>query len=208
MSAIEVDREGDFQVEAKDYMLAESASGSVNLSMVFRILNVWDEESQTWSDWTKDEAGNRMEIVVSGLINLIKKKTEDGKSGGINERQCDSLIEYCGWNGSMTSLADKSWKPTNCQVKVTEEEYRGKKSYKVAWVNAFDSVPGGAGRGLTAASAEAAQRLQDQWGASLRALAGKAKDKVQRPAGKPAPPTKAAPPVAAGANAAGGEIPF
>lgn len=208
MSQIELDRIGDFQVECKDYMLAESASGSVNLSMLFRILSIWDEESQSWSDWTKDENGERMDIVVSGLINLIKKRTEDGKSGGINERQCDALMEHCGWNGSLAALGDKSWQPTNCQVKVEEEEYKGKKSYKVAWVNAFDSVPGGAGRGLTAATAEAAQRLQDQWGPSLRALAGKAKDKAQKPAGKPSMPTKAAPPAKAVANASGGEIPF
>lgn len=204
MPPIELEREGDFQVECKDYTLAEFDSGSVSLGMTFRILNAWDADSETWTDWTKDGEGEPLEVTVEGLFNLIKRKTADGKSGGLNERQIDSLIECCGWNGSMTTLADKSWQPTNCQVNVKKEDYKGKISYKAAWINPVNATPGG-GK-LKAATTDAAQRLQDQWGASLRALAGKAKDKAQKPGGKPTLPPKAAPPVAAGAN--GGEIPF
>lgn len=203
---MDLDRPGNFQLECKDYTLAEFDSGSVNLVMQFRVLNCWDEESGQWIDWTKTEDGSPLDITVEGMINLIKKKNTDGSSGGVNERQCEALMECCGWNGMISALQSKSWKPNNCQGLVKKDEYKGKVSHKVAFINPFDATPGGGG--LTAATVEAAQRLQDQWGASLRALASKAKDKVQKPSGKPKPPTKVAPPVTAGANSVGGEIPF
>lgn len=205
--ASELENEGHFQLRCKDYTLAEFDSGAVSLNMQCRVLAAWDEESKTWADWVKGPDGTEYdEVTVEGNINLIKKKNADGSPGALNEKQIDALIEHCGWDANMASLANKECKPADFQGTVKKEEYKGKVSYKLSWINALNGQPGG--NGLNAIASEAAQRLQDQFGPSLRALAGKAKDKQQKPGGKPTlPPKPKAPPVGA-ANASHESIPF
>jgi hypothetical protein len=204
--ATELDRPGHFQVRCKDYTLAQFDSGAVGLQMVCRVLAQWDDETKGWLDWVKGEDGTEYdEITVEALIILVKKNDANGKSGGINEKQADALIEHCGWNGSFTSIESKEFQPTDFQLKVEEETYKNKTRYRGAWVNAFDAVPGGGG--LAGISSDVAKRLQDQWGSSLRALASKAKDKAQKPGGKPTMPPKAKAPAPEPA-ATGGDIPF
>jgi hypothetical protein len=196
--AAELEREGNFQVRCKDYTLAEFESGAVSLDLQCQVLSEWDEESQSWTSWAEYE-----EVTVGGQVNLIKKKNPDGTAGALNEKQIDSLCEHCGWNASMADLANKAWKPTDFQVNVKKDVYKNKTTFKIAWVNGFDSTPGG--NGLTSMAAESAQRLQDHFGPQLRALAAKAKEKQQKPAGKPSLPPKKTP---ATANATGEAAPF
>lgn len=205
--ATEVDRPGNFQVRCKDYTLAQFDSGAVGLQMVCRVLAQWDEENKSWIDWVKGEDGTEYdEITVEALIILVKKNDANGKSGGINEKQAEALIEHTGWDGGFMSIKSKSYEPRDFQLKVEEEEYKGKKRYRGAWINGFDATPGGSG--LKGVESDVAQRLQDQWGSSLRALASKAKDKAQKPGGKPTLPPKANTPAPATANAPGGDTPF
>jgi hypothetical protein len=205
--ATELDRPGSFQVRCKDYTLAQFDSGAVGLQMVCRVLAQWDEENKSWIDWVKGEDGTEYdEITVEALIILVKKNDASGKSGGINEKQADALIEHTGWDGSFMSIESKTYEPRDFQLKVEAETYKNKTRFRGAWVNAFDAVPGGGN--LAGVSSDVAKRLQDQWGSSLRALASKAKDKAQKPGGKPTLPPKAKAPEAATANTPGGDIPF
>jgi hypothetical protein len=204
--ATELDRIGHFQVRCKDYTLAKFDSGAVGLQMTCRVLAQWDEETKSWLDWVKAEDGTEYdEITVGVLVILIKKNDANGKSGGINEKQVDALIEHCGWNASMVSLTNKEFEPRDFQLKVEEEDYKGKKQYKGSWINAFDAIPGGSLKGV---EPDVAKMLQEEWGGSLRALAAKAKDKAQKPGGKPTLPPKAKSPAPATATAPGGDIPF
>lgn len=178
--AIELDREGNFQVTCLDYGLENFESGSVGVNMKFRVLSAWNDETQEWDSWLDFE-----ECEVRGTFFLVKKKKEDGSPGGLNEKSIESLIEHCGWNGDMNSIADRSWKPSDCQIKVKPDTYNNRTSYKAAFINAFDATPGG----MKTMASEDVAKLQDQWGSHLRALAGKVRDKA-KPSGKPAPPTK------------------
>jgi hypothetical protein len=182
----QLDREGHFQVRCKDYTLAEFESGAVSLNMTCQVLAAWDAETESWTSWAEYE-----EVEVEGAISLIKKKNPDGTAGGLNEKQIDSLCENCGWNANMGELVAKSWKPNDFQAHVKKDEYKGRVSYKIAWINPLEATPGG--NGLTPMATEAAQRLQDHFGPQLRALAAKAKEKQQKPAGKPTLPPKKAP---------------
>lgn len=193
--AQELDREGDFQASCTDYGLVNFDSGAVGLNMKFRILSQWDPDAKEFHSWLDYD-----EHEVEGCFFLIKKKKEDGSPGGLNEKTVESLVEHCGWDADMGSISDKSWKPGDCQINVKRDEYKGKVRYKAAFINGFDSTPGGMG-GM---ASEDVAKLQDQWGSHLRALAGKVRDKA-KPAGKPAPPTKKPAPVN---SAPKEEIPF
>ena len=110
--------------------------------------------------------------------------------------QVKALGEYAGWDGSFSSIAEGKWQPTPCQFSVEENEHKGKVTYRIAWLNGYDSPVGG--KGL---SPDEAKKLQTQHGASMRALIGNAKRNAAPPTGAPqTPPTQApeqAPPLTA-----------
>lgn len=189
----EIDREGNFQVEITEYGLREmeAPSQAVCVPIKATITAAWNGEA--WEDW------RAYQVEASGDIWIGKT---DGKT---NDKQIEALIKHAGWDGSLAALIDKTFKPTPCSVTVTKDEYKGKVRYRISWLNAFDSVPGGS---VSNVDADKVKGLEARFGQTLRALAGNVKRNAP-PANGSRPPAPPKPPQAAPVGAAaGGEIPF
>lgn len=175
MSLKPLETEGNFRVRCMKYSLFKADSGSVAVNMNFEVLEGYDDEQGTWYDWRGEE------IAVEGSFWIIKK------DGTINERQVESLVAHCGWDGTMSQITDGKWTPEDCQVNVKKEVYKNQPRWKASFINGYDSIPG-AGGGASM-SAEEASQIEDAFGAGLRAAAANAKSK-KAPAGRPPSPAK------------------
>jgi hypothetical protein len=126
------------------------------------------------------------------------------KDGALNDRQAKALMQHAGWDASLASISEATWKPTPCQVEITHEKYKDQDQFKISWVNDFNRVPGAGA--LSNVDSDKVKELEARFGSPLRALQGNVRRNTTAPAGKkPSPPPKS--PVAAGA-AAGDGIPF
>jgi hypothetical protein len=116
------------------------------------------------------------------------------KDGTLNEGAVKSLKAAFGWDG-----LDPCWfeTPDACQkpvqITVGMEEYKGKTSPKVQWLNPYGSTGGG---GIVHADEAQASALKNRLGSKLRALSGGAAaakpPAAKAPKGRPTAPTAAA----------------
>jgi hypothetical protein len=201
-----------------DYALIEKKNdkgefNGLSLSVKITAAEVWmTPEGATDPAWLDCLA---WDAHGEGYIVLISK------AGKVNENQINRLIKHANWDGDFQSLADHAWEPTPIRFDIQAKEYNGEVSYRINWINAFDSEPGGAGGNV---DADRAKALNSQYGAAIRALRGNQTRAATPPAaGKPqAPATPRKPPqrkpaAANGGSAAapvappqdgGGDIPF
>lgn len=184
----DLDRDGDFRVECQEYGLFNAGSGSVAVNMKFRVLEQFNPEIGEWDDWRE------YDVTVDGSFWIIKKPKEGQTNGDLNDRQIDALVQHCGWDAKLKSIAEGTWTPTNCQVNVRKDDYQSgrlkRDVFRAAFINGYDSTPGGGGLGNV--TAEDAGALDAKWGAKMRAVAANAKA-PQKPAGKPLSPAKKTP---------------
>ncbi len=193
---VPVDREGSFQAEIIEYRVVDAESGAVGIGLKARLTAWWLHDEEKWDDWTS------FNVEAEGCSWVVLK------SGAVNDKSVEALCKYAGWDGNLDSVADGSWKPTPFQVAVKQEEYKGKKSYKIAFVNGFDSTPGAG-----TISPERAKELAGKHGAALRAVAASVRRNTAPATGTApaAPPkSKAAPKQAVMAHntTEGDSIPF
>jgi hypothetical protein len=191
----ELDREGTFQGVIVEYWVRDTdKSKSVAVAYRAKITAMYDFENERWDDWSEF-----VEHLVEGSQWVI------GKDGKVLERGFETLVQETGWDGSFTSIVQQTWQPTPCQFVVKNEPYKGKDYFKVAFINAFDRIPGG---GSAAANPEKVNELQTLYGSQLKGLAGQFKRNTKPPAtSKPASPPKAK--QAVSANGAGSDdVPF
>jgi len=137
------------------------------------------------------------------------------KAGKVNETQIKTLVKYAGWDGDFQSLADKSWEPKPVRFDVQYNVFNNQGSYRINWLNEYDSEPGVAGN----VDAERAKALGTQYGSVIRALIGNqqraatsasaGRPATPRPQSRPQPrkPAAASAPAQA-ADEGGGDIPF
>ena len=168
-----LDRVGTFKVHPTSYGWWNPGGGAEATAVTFDVLAEWDEENQEWIDWTE------YDVEVEGNFWLQKK------DGTLNQKQVEALVKHMGWDGKFDSIYDQSWRPCDCQVVVTEDEWKGNVRYRAAWINGLDDVPR---RGTSNLTADDAKVLQAKHGAAIRALMANAKAKAPAPAGKPVAP--------------------
>lgn len=168
----EVNTTGNFQCHILEYGLREADSGAVGVYIKVRLTTWW--ENGEWNNW---EEG----AYAIGVLWVIKKDKTT------NTPQVEALCKYAGWNGDLESVASQAWKPTPCQVVVNSDEYMGKIKYRISYVNALDSTPGG---NIGSLSSDRAKELQAQHGSSLRAIAGNARRNTAPSNGGPAAPSR------------------
>jgi len=173
----ELDREGDFQIQIKEYGVTKYDSGATAIAVVATVLAQWNPDTASWDDWTQ------YDVDVNGYLIVIKK------DGTPNAGQVEALCKFAGWNASLAAVAEKTWTPAPCQCSVQMNEYKEQVTYRINFLNAFDRTPGGIGN----MKPEDAKALDMQYGASLRALAGSATHGTTKPAGKPATPPRRSP---------------
>jgi len=153
----ELTQAGDFRGEICSYKLQEYQSSAVAIGVLANVHDVWNPETREWEDWRQHG------FQAPGYIFVIKK------DGALNESQVSALVLHAGWDGNMESITAKTWKPTPCQFSVEENTYKESTSYRVAWINGYDSEPGAGGVDPTRA-----RELQNKFGSQLRAVAGNA----------------------------------
>lgn len=197
MPANLADREGTFRAEILDYGVKKFESESVAIGLHVKLTELYSFENKEWHPWA--EYGQE----AYGDVWVIKK------DGTTNDRAAESLMRNAGWDGSLLTIAEGTWRPTPCQVVLKKEEYKGNVSYKVAFVNAFDAVPGSGAMGNV--DDDGVKALEARYGSAFRALQGNvARNKPA--AGKPSAPPKPpkAEPAMAGAGKGNGDsgIPF
>lgn len=182
MPYTEIDRKGRFRVRPMKLTLRQADTGSVNISVLAQILEMWNPEKKAWDSWEEYAP-----YEVRGNINLVKK------DGTINERAIADTVKCLGWNGDLTQFDDQTWVPSNFQFDVKQEEYNGKTIYKGSWMYPYDSDPNRGAMGQ-----EKLGELNMQYGANFRAIASNLAANSTKPGGAPKaappPPPKAAPP--------------
>jgi hypothetical protein len=184
------DRTGNFRAEILDYGLKQMESGAVAVALHVLLTEMWDGEN--WLQWRE------YDMEAFGDVWIVKK------DGALNDRQAKALINFAGWDASLASIADETWKPTPCQVEIAHDRYKDQDQYKISWVNDFNRVPGAGA--LSNVDAGKLKELEARFGSPLRALQGNVKRNTASPSTKKPPsPPKAA---ATAAVAAGDDIPF
>lgn len=187
------DRAGNFRANILEYGLKEMDSGAVAVSLHVKLTELFDNGE--WHEW------EQFDMECFGDVWIIKK------DGSINDKASESLIKHAGWDGNIDSITGETWKPTPCQVVVNKEEYQGRTSYKVAFINDHSRTPGQ----MSNVTPEKAKELQNRFGSQLRALVGNVK-RNQAPTGSrpSAPPAPAVVrnPHPASAAAVANDIPF
>lgn len=185
MSGVKLDREGRFKARPTSWTMRTRDSGSVCVSIGYAILAQFDYDEETWSEWGADAD----DVYVYGDHYVIKK---DGKP---NNPMIEKLYDALGWDGNPDALLVA---PPDVVVQVTvkADEYQGKTTYKVDWLDRGDAIPkkgGGAN-----ATPEDLVSVKQRFGSVLRAAFGAAKAKAPivvastPPAAAPAVATKPA----------------
>lgn len=174
---------GEYRGEVIDFALIEKKNdkgdfGGLSLAIKVRAREVWMcPEGSNTPDWLNCED---WEAHGEGYIVLVSKV------GKVNEQQIARLVKYAGWDGNFENLADKSWQPSVIRFSIEEDRYEGNVTYRINWINQFDSNPGGGGN----VDVERAKVLNSQFGPSIRAIVSNARGPKPAPtAGKPTPPT-------------------
>ena len=161
-----VDREGKYTARAIEWGIRPSAkedSQSVSVNIKFLMLTY---EGEQWEEY-QQFAFHNCYIV--------------GRDGNINDKSVRSLCEALGWGGDIKDFEpDSGAEFTDCRVTIEAEEYDGKNTFKIKWINPLD------GGGMSTASDQDVAALGTRLGAKFRAIAGDVKMNSKPPA--PPPP--------------------
>lgn len=185
-----VDRPGNFRGKILEFGIHEAESGAVAINMRVSLDGRWDSENGEW-----DDEWSQYEQFADGAVWVIKK------DGTLNDRQIESLCRYAGWDAQLKSVQDQSWEPTPCAFVVNEDNYGDEQRFRVSFINAYDSTPGGMGQ----VSADKLKELEKRFGSQLRAIAGNV-NRGSAKDDKPKPNSPKRPEMAAAAT--GDDIPF
>ncbi len=161
---------GTFQGQFTAYGLKEFDSGALAVVVMARIDTCWDDKEQSWDDWSG------FDCEVEGTLFIVKK------DASINKIAVESLVRFADWDGSLHSIADKSWQPKSCQFSVEEDTYNEKVRYRINFLDDRDRIPG---KQIGTLSSDKVAALEAKYGAALRAVAGSVRMNSAAP-----PPTK------------------
>jgi hypothetical protein len=159
---------GRYLARPADWTVEKATSGQKLLQFVCRyhLLHLWNGEG-----WT-DVQGQMLSII--GYHYLMKA------DGTANEKTIEKLCAALGWDGrSFGSLAQGSWGEADVQLTIDQEEYEGKWTTKVKWIDTADSDPNGPS--LKKAAPDIIKSFDAQFGAALRAVAGPAPSRTAPP---------------------------
>jgi len=197
-----LEQAGTFRGQIVSYGGYEPKSGAKAVAITVLIEEIWEDGE--WRDWRE------YKIEAEGNVWVV------GKDGTLNERQVRNLVDNAGWDGSFLSVVEARWKPTPVQIVVQEDEYRGVVRFPIAFINAYDSTPGGGNM-----TVDAARAIDSSLGPQIRALTGnQARNTAPAPADGPQraakpkggkqskPVSKAAPPASQAPETPADDIPF
>jgi hypothetical protein len=152
-----IDREGSFRGTITDYGLYEASAPSkaLGVNITAHLKEIWNPESQEWENW------EQYELEASGTLYIIKK------DGDVNTKQVETLVSLAKWDGDLESVINRTWDPPQLQFSIAGEDHKGKRRYRISWLNDFNRTPGGGSN----VSADDIGRLKNSIGGKLRAVA-------------------------------------
>jgi hypothetical protein len=162
---------GTFRGHIVNYGLTESQNKATAICITLQIEDIFDKGE--WYDWRE------YDLEVSGDLWIIKK------DGSLNEQQIRAVTQYANWDGNLLSVVNHTWEPSAIQVVVQENIFKENVSYRINWINAYDSIPGGGN-----ITPDKAKELQSRYGSQLRAMVGNVVRNSSPPASKPTLPGK------------------
>jgi hypothetical protein len=200
------DREGFFKCGILDYGLDEAQSGAVAFRFRAKLTHIFDFADEpteadpelvrepSWLAWPGEH-----DFESYGKIWIV------GKDGKLNEDGIKRMVEVLGWNADLKAIEDKTFAPKEFVGNVKPNEYQGKTSYNIEWVDPLDHTPTKGGGIKANVTGDKLSQLEAKYGSPLRALAGS----LRKPAAgsKPAAPPPKKEKATAGASNGDG-IPF
>jgi len=171
----QIDREGIFRAKPIDIGIRENKKESqvVMIGIQFQITQCL--EGENWVDWTGygfDAYGN---------FCLVKK------DGTVNDMTVTQFVEGLGWDCDHAKLAS-GFDARECQIRVKQNVYEGKTSYRAEWISDFDADPSGSMKKMEPAAGAAKLARH---AAAFRAIGSGANAPTPPP---PATPPKSPPP--------------
>lgn len=174
-----IDREGTFKCLIPEHSVNTSTNGHPQFVGQFLAIEMWDEDSEIWQPWDYEQ-----ELV--GYFVLFSK---DG-TATLNASQ---VMEALGWDGkSLCELDETDYSEKVVQIRVELNEYKGKTSLQVSWLDAEDAIPGVKVKKM---DRDALKSLDSQFNSALKLLGGRTPAKA--PTQASATPPKATPPTTA-----------
>ena len=177
--ATKMDREGEFRGRIVGYGLTKSSKSDSKAKFIdvrCAADEIWNGEE--WVDWRE------YSMEAWGSLCIVKK------DGTLSNFQVEALLKHAGWDGDFNAIIDGSWQPAPIafSTKVNRYEKDGQKleNFQVAFINNYESTPGGGVQSTV--DTNEAKALQAQFGGTMRALAGNAKRNAPKPPGRPATP--------------------
>lgn len=163
---------GNARGRITEYGVQSAQSGAIGINLTIAVEDYFDKETGEWVDCRDNE------FESTGTLWIVKR------SGEINDNAAVPLMEHADWR-DIESTADGTWKPTPCGFSIEEEPATEKypKKWRIGFINAYDSTPGGGN-----VTPEKAKALGSQYGGAFRALRGTIQRAATVPAGKPAAP--------------------
>lgn len=173
-----LEQEGTFRAVATAWSLGKPKEGSQAVPVVidFTVTAKLDDDgdSRVWTDWSGYE-----DQTIEGRFYVV------GKDGAPNAANVERLARCLGWTPDALDSAPPG---TVVQIEVKADEYNGRTTLKVQWLNPADYVP----TAPTQSPAEV-RAFKARFGSQMRAIAAAAVKDSGAKAGAPPPARKPAP---------------
>ena len=176
-----LEQEGIFRAVATAWSLGRTKEGSRSIPVVVDFTVTEKMEDGVWEDWSKYD-----DQTIEGRFYVV------GKDGAPNAANVERLARCLGWT---PDAMDGPPPGTAVQIEVRPEEYNGRTTLKVKWLNPADFVPAAASQ-----SPAEVKAFKQQFGSQMRAIAAAA---TKGNGTKPAPPPPARKPATAPGPVAG-----
>ena len=127
----ELNREGFFRGRIEEFGVREEDSKAIGIALRVRVTEEWNAEYEQWFDIAKD---------FEDALGVIYIKRKDG---ALSDRNVHALVKFAGWSGRISDIHEGLWMPKEIQIVVKKNEYKGKTTYRIAFVNDYNRQPGG-----------------------------------------------------------------
>jgi len=155
-----INRTGTFRGDVLDAGVVLSKNDYPQYVVKLLAAEYWDTDEQKWVNW-KDVEENE----ITAFLTLF------GSTG--ETLTCKQVKKVTGWSGvSFTELNGIDPTKVCLQFRIEDNEYKGKVTQQVKWVDVYDATPGGAG--IRKLDANELKQLDAKYRQTLAATAKKA----------------------------------